>query len=83
MFWLHSVDAGGKYNCTCQKLEDLIQKKRWIEKHGKNMSISQRVASYNSAFEFYIAKRDSIPIAGVQLCGVVFAWGTEHTTLSQ
>ena len=55
-----------------------------MEKHGKNMSISQRVESYNSAFEFYIAKGDSIPIAGVQLCGVVFAWGTEHTTpLSQ
>ena len=26
MFWLHSVDARGKYNCTCQKLEDLFQK---------------------------------------------------------
>lgn len=32
MFWLHSVDAGGKYNCTCQKLEDLIQKKKMDRK---------------------------------------------------
>lgn len=44
------------------------------------LSTSQRVVSYNSAFEFYIAKRDSIPVAGVQLCGVVFARDGAHHT---